>query len=65
MKNKKESQKNGCITYDLTGGSINKNEIPALSVGIQAGLNYITLFLIKKYLQFFPTFSRTKQQQQL
>lgn len=40
MKYKQESQKNGCTTYDLTGGKANKNEIPALSVGIvgiQAG----------------------------
>lgn len=37
MKNKKESQIG--ITYDLTGGNIKKNEIPALSVGIQAGQN--------------------------
>lgn len=41
MKYKQESQKNGCTTYDLTGGKANKNEIPALSVGIvgiQAGM---------------------------
>lgn len=40
LKNMKESQKNGCTTYDLTGGKTNKNEIPALSVGIQAGMIY-------------------------